>query len=736
MSANGQFKSNNLPLTSKNNQTILFDKDTMLLGMGELGCMAMSPDGKYLATGGGSGRIYIWDIKTCKLITALIGHTGYINSLAFNPDNKTLGSGSNDKTIKIWDVQNETLLKTLYGHTDEVQSVCFNPTGDKIASGSNDETIKLWDVQSGNILNTFQGHKDGVSCLSFNPQGDKIASGSYDCTIKLWDINNGKNIKTFIGHNYPIFSLAFNPDGTKLASSSTYETIILWDVNSGNIISTIRTNYFAVSSCAFSPDGKILAFGCDSINFWNVNKGENLKILKGYPGGNNMVLFSPTGDTLISGGGDNIIKFWDTKSGNVINTMTGHSFAVNSLAFRTHGGMIADKNPNNPLNYDNINFAIGNRDSVIRLWDINTGNVIDTLIGHSNQINSIAFNPIGTILASSSTDSTIKIWDMNLKKIKNTISSHTGTVTFSPDGSMLASGCGNWDGTIKLWDVNSFSLLRTLKEDFINTIYSVVFNPKDETIANTCGDDTIMVRNINGDKLISIADGYNFAEIENIAYNPDGSVLASCDFYIQTESGSIKFWDASNGYNLKTIPLNSIGPNAIAWHPNGKIIAVSVSIKDSIKYNYVYYHNIFLIDAFSGKIIKTLIGHTFYINSLAFSPDGNYLASGGGDGLCIIWNLQKILGIEDNKIQNNNQNISIYPNPASNSLKVQFNEIYTEPITISIFNSLGVEVYSNVYNDVSSGSININTGEMPSGTYFCRFVSGKKAETKKFIVIK
>ncbi|MGA2297641.1 MAG: T9SS type A sorting domain-containing protein [FCB group bacterium] len=92
--------------------------------------------------------------------------------------------------------------------------------------------------------------------------------------------------------------------------------------------------------------------------------------------------------------------------------------------------------------------------------------------------------------------------------------------------------------------------------------------------------------------------------------------------------------------------------------------------------------------------------------------------------------------IEDNYIVPITETFSISPNPASAQLKIQFNEIYREPVSISIFNSLGVEVYSKIYDDVSNNAININTREMPPGTYFCRVVSGKKAETRKFVVIR
>ena len=125
-------------------------------------------------------------------------------------------------------------------------------------------------------------------------------------------------------------------------------------------------------------------------------------------------------------------------SSTLVNTLTGHSFRVLSVAFSPDGQTL----------------AFGSTDNTIKLWDVATGKSIATLTGHSNSVSSVAFSPDGKTLASGSWDDTIKLWDVATGKSIATLTGDSETVVsvaFSPDGKTLVSGSG--DRTIKLWDV-------------------------------------------------------------------------------------------------------------------------------------------------------------------------------------------------------------------------------------------------------------------------------------------
>ncbi len=148
------------------------------IGMGNLYCIAYSPDGTKLASAGSSGYVYIWDINTGNVIDTLKGHTDDVRSVAFSPDGSKIASGSADNTIKLWDANTGALIRTFVGHTDYVLSVAFSPDGSKIASGCWDGTIKMWrvpsttnagnDLMNNNSINIFPNPANEQTQIVYN----------------------------------------------------------------------------------------------------------------------------------------------------------------------------------------------------------------------------------------------------------------------------------------------------------------------------------------------------------------------------------------------------------------------------------------------------------------------------------------------------------------------------------------------------------------------------------------
>ncbi|MEH2346540.1 MAG: serine/threonine-protein kinase [Nostoc sp.] len=329
----------------------------------------------------------------------------------------------------VLDRQNWQCVQTLKGHSSMVHAIAISPDGQLIASGSNDHTIKLWQLATGKLVRQMgrwsSCHSSMVHSVAFSPISPKLSyQGESGKAARITD------------HNLGI-----------LASGSWDNTIKFWDVNTGKEIRTLIGHTNWVNSVAFSPDGKLLASGSAdcTIKLWQVNTGIEIQTLTGHSDSVSSIAYSPRTATtsnsqdrqlVASGSNDYTIKLWQVYTGRNIYTFTGHSFFINCIAFSHDGETIAS----------------GSGDNTIKLWHVNTGREIRTLIGHSDSVWSIAFSQDRQFIASGSWDNTIKLWHLHSGREISTLTGHSSyvrCVVFSPDGQTLVSGSD--DDTIKIW---------------------------------------------------------------------------------------------------------------------------------------------------------------------------------------------------------------------------------------------------------------------------------------------
>ena len=273
--------------------------------------VAISPDGKTLASGSDDKSIHLWNIETGQAISTLSGHSQSVKSVAFNPDGTILATGSDDQTVKLWNLNNRQEICTLSGHSHAVKSVAFSPKGNFLASGSWDKTIKLWNVETGVLESTLTGHGLQVSSVTFSPCGKFLASASFDRTVRLWELSSGVS-STFKGHSWAVFAVAFSPNGKTFVTGSDDNTVILWDLKTGKPLYTLLGHCWSVVAVAFSPDGETLVSGSwdKTIKLWQVRTGQEIASLTEHLDSVCSVAISPSGQIIASASKDKTVKLW------------------------------------------------------------------------------------------------------------------------------------------------------------------------------------------------------------------------------------------------------------------------------------------------------------------------------------------------------------------------------------------------------------------------------------------
>ena len=224
-------------------------------------------------------------------------------------------------------------------------------------------------------------------------------------------------ITTLEGHADVVLSVAYSPDGKTLASGSEDNTIKLWDVATERIriLATLKGHTSSVTSVVYSPDGKTFASGYEDgvVKVWDVAKRKNIATPEGHKDAVLSIAYSPDGETLASSSRDRTIKLWDVATGSNITTLYGNTFdEFAAIAYSPDGEKLAS----------GAGFIFQGQykgKGTIKLWDVWTGQNIDTLEGgehhHTGRVTSIAYSPDGKTLASGSSDNTIKLWNVSKK---------------------------------------------------------------------------------------------------------------------------------------------------------------------------------------------------------------------------------------------------------------------------------------------------------------------------------
>ena len=601
---------------------------------GVVQALALHPDGNRLAVASLNEGVRLWRLDDWQLQAVLSNDGIRVASLTFSPDGQTVIGASDDYTVRVWATDSGQLLHVLMGHTDALWSVAIDPNGERIASTSDDNTVRMWNAKTGQHLNTIEPQTDVPKAAVFSPTGATLAIMRADGTIRLWDIDAHQERAVMRAPTDLSNALAFSPDGRTLATGANDGTILLWDVAANQVRQTLAGHVGWVNDVAFSADGRFLASaGNDqTARIWDTQTGETCHILA-HASWVWDLAFSANGSRLVTSC-NNLVAVWNTRTGELQNTLSGHSGYATSLTFSDDGRML----------------VAGIADKTIHRWgtalmaqsqdiyaDPNALSIPQYLPDTSKckWVDFVAHSPDAQTVASSSTDQEmVHLLDVHSGQVQLVLDGQQGHIragAFSSDGQLLAAT--TVDRTLLLWDTQTGRLLHRHQITGDNQfVYQIAISPDRRKVAIAGADHLahLWLPDATPDHETHALAGHT-RDVYAVAFSPDSQTLATC-----SSDRTVRLWNLSGIEDNEREPAiacrileeHTTWIWSVAFSPDGNTLASGS--EDG---------TVILWDVRSGTPRHTLNAHTGWVPVFAFSPDGHILASSGGDKTIKLWHV-------------------------------------------------------------------------------------------------
>lgn len=586
-----------------------------------------------------------------RLGTTRLRQTGTIETVAVSADGRRVASAARDTTVCLWDTSTGRLLMQGQTMASPIGAVALSPDGRLLAAASHETSVRFWDTATGTELPPFVAHASGFYDARFSDDGRLLVLGCDDGSVVVVDAGTRRERKRLTGPGGAVRCVAPGPGGRRLACGTFEGRIAVWEFESGTLVRTLKPEGEEVRDIAWLPDGTKLALRLSNdVRVLEIDTERVMLSLEERQSGHALAV-GPAG-TVIAAASQDKILLWDAASGKDAGHLAGHLDTVASLAISSDGSTLVS----------------GGYDHAIRIWDLPGRRERLPLLGKTGPLLSLVFAPDGRSLLSAGRDNVLRAWSIEAGQERWTWP--LSWVPFSPrflkDGTLLT---GGHDGLHLLdletrtererpptlprsatvlspdekwaaWMLDGARVsVRTFREDELvahlehatssEGLQDIVFLGGAPLLAGADRFGRLFFWNLPEGRIRHRIDNAMY-EVSHVAVSPEGDLLA-----LGSRMGELQVWEVASGQRVyRREPKPYLQRDApVDFSPDGRWL-VAQEGDDEIAF----------LDTFTFERAPGRRSNRAALETLAISPNSRLIAAGLADTSILLWAMPEPIG--------------------------------------------------------------------------------------------